>query len=283
MSQEQSPSPIQARWKLLRTHPVVAVILSIGTLIGGAAALAVTLSSILGGPLWPTSPEIHPKDTTDGSSLILPFVIRNASVFIPIKNANFICRVDLILKVDSWGRRVTVRGFDIPAGTYDIPAGGAPINIPCDTSNLLHTRANGSLTLGDTDTAFVYQFPSGAWLPQVYTPPLTLLKTCIFIEVSYSAIGLYPRQLTAGVFQWPEVPGAHQWAEGAVGGNLTLPEDFNTGAFFGPQAKGNHPLRCSEKPLPYYSLIHDGKIQFIPIIQPPLTGEFGMRVLPPYL
>jgi hypothetical protein len=127
---------------------------TIAVFVVGVIALVASIYQIEGGFPLPTIPDIHPRDTTDGSSLLLPFVVKNQSAFFPIKDARFLCRVDLILVADSRGNRANVRGLDIEAGTYDLPSGGTPINVPCDTSTLIKARPNGTLSVGDTDTMF---------------------------------------------------------------------------------------------------------------------------------
>jgi hypothetical protein len=280
------PSP-QSRSLLqeLRSHPLwlaAAGLLALALFLAGTTS---NLQSIFGGPLWATPPEIHPRDTTDGSSLLLPFVVKTASTFFPISGANFLCRLDLIWAEDSIGQRVAIRNTSLVAGAFDIPAGGLPINVPCDGSRLFQTRANGSLTLGGTDTMFVHRFPSGIFQQVAYFPPWHLLKTCVFIQVSYSAAGGVVRQVTSPVFQWPSVPGGHQWAEGPIVPNAMLPDPGDPGAFYSLGSLAPGPLRCSAEPLQYYGLIlPSGQIQLFPTPPPPVqTDQMGSQIMPPYL
>src|SRR5215475_12218164 len=62
-------------------------------LVLGAVGLAGFIASVAGiwGPFWPTDPEIHPQNTVNGSSFILPFTVQNHSVLFGIQNAEFTC------------------------------------------------------------------------------------------------------------------------------------------------------------------------------------------------
>jgi hypothetical protein len=243
----------------------------------GVAGLGASIYQLGGGPPWPTDPDIHPKDATDGSSLILPFVVRNLSTVFSIKTANFLCRADLIWAQDSHGQRLVVTDIAIPLASYDIPDGGEPINVPCDTSRLLRTNADGSLSLGGSATQFVTKYPSG-YYPRTFVPPIQLLKTCVFIQVSYAIANRFPHQFMSRVFQWPAVPGSHQWMEGPVKGQPPSEE----------QIAGLVPnfLRCrAELPAtPYMLLTGPGELQmvFLPA-PPPETGEVGLQIMPPLL
>src|SRR5579859_6196765 len=83
--------------------------------------LAASVDGIWGSP-WPRDPEVHPHDTIDGSSLVLPFTVKNRSGFFDMANTTFRCGVDLIYAEDSVGQRVVIRDAAFVSGVYSVPA-----------------------------------------------------------------------------------------------------------------------------------------------------------------
>ena len=119
-------------------------------ILAGIAGFLRALIQIGGGPPWPADPEIRPRDTTDGSSFVLPFALRNRSTLFDMKNVSMTCGIDLVAFVDAnrelgWRRCrcLFYRGY-FDAGEL------AQYNYPCDASALVQVRPDGSLTFRDT-------------------------------------------------------------------------------------------------------------------------------------
>jgi hypothetical protein len=197
-------------------------------------ALFAVIGGIVGiwGPPWPTDPEIHPHDTTDGSSLVLPFIVKNRSAFFDMLNVKFRCGIDLVYAEDSHGQRVGVRDTAFMSGVYSVPWGGSPINYPCDASDLLQVKEDGALTLRGSSTVMQSN------KPQHYYPPWKILKMCVWVGGEYKVMGRIPWSFTSMIFQWPATPKLHQWIEGPIA--REPPKEEQLPGFF-PNA-----LPCSE-------------------------------------
>jgi hypothetical protein len=68
----------------------------LGAVIAFAIALVGLVASIDGiwGPIWPTTPDIHPGPPDPVSPFAVPFTIKNRSVLFNIKSASIVCLVD---------------------------------------------------------------------------------------------------------------------------------------------------------------------------------------------
>jgi hypothetical protein len=110
--------------------------------IGAAITLFGLVAGVVGvwGPPWPADPEIHPHDTVDGSSLVLPFIVKDRSALFDIPNVTF--DVELIWLKDQ----------AFISGIYSVTAGGPPLNYPCDAEDLLQMRADGTLSMYGAST-----------------------------------------------------------------------------------------------------------------------------------
>src|SRR5271155_5244619 len=62
----QSPILPRRRWWQATKWAILFVV--------GVLGLTASRYQLTGGPPWPAYPEMHPHDTADGSSLILPFI-----------------------------------------------------------------------------------------------------------------------------------------------------------------------------------------------------------------
>jgi hypothetical protein len=108
-------------------------------IVRGLVGLLAVVGSVYGiwGPPWPTAPEIHPRDTSNGSSLILPFNVQNKSVLFPITDAQMTCGVGWLFVKDARGNKFTSIHTAFNNGAYTFPAGGQPTTYPRDASELV--------------------------------------------------------------------------------------------------------------------------------------------------
>ena len=168
----------------------------------GLIGLIASIYQIFGGPPWPVDPEIHP--TSDGSSLIHPFIIKNRSGLFDMNEVQLRCGVDLFFGTDAREHVTIFRDMAAVTGTASIAAGNT-VPYQCDTSKLFKTNPDGSLSFGGSST--IYQNSSRIHLP------LKILKTCVWIGGEYKFLSLQ-MSFTSQIFQWPAIRGSSQWAEG---------------------------------------------------------------------
>jgi hypothetical protein len=172
----------------------------------GVAGLIATLDQ-LWGPVWPTKPKITLHDNITASSSILPFIIMNESVIFSM-SLNIYCDVDLFYFMDADGKTGLLRDAQFNPGPIHIGRQSAN-NYPCRASDYVRIRGDGSMIIGFDDAQNLVTGPG------VFRPPLTVLKMCLWINGSYSVIGVI-RQFRSEIFQWPDAPRGHQWIEGPV-------------------------------------------------------------------
>jgi hypothetical protein len=189
---------------------------SIGTGVSVLSLLAV-VDQLWGRP-WPTDPEIHPQNSV-GESFVLPFTIRNKSLF-AMKDVAMTCGVDLVAFGDSKGQWGGADSIAFYTGIVSIP-GNSMINYPCDASGLIQVRPDGTFALRDTlstgkNTSF--------------QPPLKILKMCIWIGGDYK---FCPKSesFTSILFKWPASQNNKQWIEGPTAVDQDRPKHMPTNNF----------------------------------------------------
>jgi len=120
-------------------------------------------------------------------------------------NVEFTCGVDWVYFTDARGNVGTFTDVAFFNGSYSISA-GQMINYPCDASELVKVKSDGSLALRNLPLQ----------LPQPFFAPLTVKKMCVWIGGDYKISGFIPRRFTSVMFQWPAAPMINQWLEGPV-------------------------------------------------------------------
>ena len=178
--------------------------------IGAAITLFGLVAGVVGiwGPPWPVDPEIHPHDTVDGSSLVLPFIVKDRSALFDMPNVTFRCGIDLVYAEDSIGQKVIFRDEAFISGIYSVTAGGPPLNYPCNAEDLLQVRADGTLSMYGSSTIDQSKLR--------FHPPWHVLKMCVWIGGEYKIMGRFPWRFTSILFQWPAAPNLPQWIEGPI-------------------------------------------------------------------
>lgn len=195
---------------------------------------------------WATDPEIHPHDSVVDSSLVLPFTIRNRSLF-PMNNVAITCGVDLVAFGDADGHWGGAAGIAFYTGTISIP-GNSLINYPCDASSLVQVRPDGTFGLRDTLSSKGTPFQS----------PLKILKMCIWIGGDYR-IGPKSESFTSIIFKWPATQTNRQWIEGPTAVDQDRPKRMPSNNF--------DDLECSAAVLGPYGYIKGyGLPLFVPDI-----------------
>lgn len=184
-------------------HRVWQVFVVIATILGAFGGL----DYFYGHP-WPSDPEIHPHDTIVDSSLVLPFTVKDTSAF-EMKSVEFRCGIDLIWAEDAKNQQVVIRDVAFKEGVYAIPARSPPINYPCNATELLKIRPDGTLSLYGSSTTLESK------TPRIYTAPWHVRKMCVWVGGEYKFSGLH-QTFTSAIFQWPATPGLHQWIEGPI-------------------------------------------------------------------
>jgi hypothetical protein len=94
---------------------------------------------------WPTDPEIHPHDTLNGSSLRLPFTIKNKSLF-DYSNVEMTCGIDWAYFKDARLTKGTLNAIAFVNQTLLLPA-EQQINYQCDASQLIRINRDGSWSI----------------------------------------------------------------------------------------------------------------------------------------
>jgi hypothetical protein len=188
--------------------------------------------------------EIHPHDTVDASSLVLPFQVTNRSLF-RMHNVEFTCGIDLLYFMDADRKTGILRDMTFAATGAPSIKRNKLVNYPCDASRFVQIRPDGSLIMG---------FPSGQSMttkPFAFRPPLTIVKMCLWISGQYRLFGTTIHFATT-MFQWPAAPGQRQWIEGPISGDDAnerwIPEGSQLGgawalrALTAPGDAGQRPL-----------------------------------------
>jgi len=192
------------------------------TMVGLAISLlglSAAVDQFWGRP-WPTDPEIHPQNPVGGSSLVLPFTIRNKSLW-PMNNVAMTCGVDLVAFAGSNGQWGGADSIAFYTGTVSIPA-NSMINYPCDASSLVQLRQDGTFSLRDTLSTRGKNTP--------FQSPLKILKMCIWIGGDYK-IGPKSDSFTSILFKWPASQTDKQWIEGPTAVDQDRPKHMPTNNF----------------------------------------------------
>lgn len=172
--------------------------------MGIILSIFVSVSRLLGGPPWPVDPEIHFRDTNDGSSLRLPFEIINKSGF-QMPSVSFRCGVQSVRATDAVGHSIFVGGVAFFNGVKTV---STTATFDCDAADLLKIKSGGSLALRNSATELEQRGNV------VYQLPWNIVKMCIWVGGKYNFMGFWPVEFTSHMFQWPAKPGSHQWREG---------------------------------------------------------------------
>jgi hypothetical protein len=175
----------------------------------GLVSLYITISTVFGGPPLPVDPEVHFRDTNDGSSLIMPFDIMNKSAFY-MPSVEFRCGVEVMRAADALDHEI-FKGFPETGAAIAFLNGTKTIHttgtMDCNAADLLRIAPDGSLALRNSSTIL----ENRAHI--VYRAPWRIIKMCVWVEGHYRFLGIFPAEFTSHVFQWPAKPGAHQWRE----------------------------------------------------------------------
>jgi hypothetical protein len=87
---------------------------------------------------------VHAHDVVSTSSLVLPFTVKNKSIF-DMTNVELICGVDLVLFEDAQKHVAAIERGAFSSGMFSI-ASGDTINYPCNASGLFEVQ-NGALVI----------------------------------------------------------------------------------------------------------------------------------------
>lgn len=245
---------IQRRWK--------SIILAI--------SLLANVYQLSGGPPWPVDPELHFRDTSDGSSLILPFSIRNRSGIFDMPSVKFRCGIDLVIAHDAKNQTVIIRDAAFLNGTASINA-GYEISYRCNAADLQKIRSDGSLSLYSSGTILYNRRNI------LYQAPWIIDKMCVWVGGEYRVSNILPWSFTSQIFEWPAEPGSHQWQEGRVTGKEYPEAEIERREGLIPGA-----LQCSEAVQSMYMLVN-GTGPALLVLPPDKMGGLGFTPLPPSL
>jgi hypothetical protein len=266
----------RSHWRSLRQSlatplgKAIAILLFVLTLVGGFGGIPPLIEAYEN-----LIPEIHPRDTIDGSSLILPFTVRNRSGVFSIKDTTFTCGVDLVYAEDSNGQVILMKDVAFDTGVYSI-APTKSIPYPCNASALLEVRPDGTLSVYGSSTKFVGQDSR----PITWHPPFRILKMCIWVSGTCRIVGVIPWPFTSEIDQWPAAPTLHQWIEGPIGPSLRGQDPFAnlprpSHAFSTSRAIAAHgkllpnALECNETVTYPYMLTKDSGEAYVMFFEPP--------------
>jgi hypothetical protein len=263
----KAPLPPASLAEAMRTpwwEAIWSRITSISIVIGIVASIPV----FLGGPPWPVDPDVHFKDTNDGSSLIMPFEITNKSGF-DMPSVEFRCGVHFVRAFDALGHQVFSGDTAFLNGTRTIHTSAT---MDCNAADLLTIGPDGRPLLRNSST--ILQTSSGI----VYRAPWRVVKMCVWVEGHYRFLGIFPVEFTSHVFQWPSKPGGHQWRESPFIGDRPIEEveeERRMGLIPGRMA-------CPDaKEFPYIYVAGRGRASLLGGPDP--MGGLGERPLPPTL
>lgn len=220
----QSPQPrpqAQTYLQWIRASKTYRCLIRIGE---GALLLAAMGQAVatFWGPFWPLDPEIHPQNAPE-ASFIMPFTIKNTSVFVDIVDAEMSCGVDLLIAEDALHNRLLARDMAFITGNLSIAAGRKPVGYICDASKLIEIKPDGTISLrGSLNT-----------LPGEFKAPLHVVKACVWIRGTYKIFWIVPWSFVSIIFQWPVILGSAQWNEGPV---IRNPQDIPISELWPPSA-----------------------------------------------
>jgi hypothetical protein len=246
-AQQRQASPQRPSHEPLHRHRLVrAAKWLLGTLVAVVGVVA-GVYQIGGGPPWPADPEVHPRDTLDSSSLILPFLVTNPSILFGM-DVSFTCGIDVVYAKDTTGADLLVTDAAFANGAYSLGP-RETVNFPCDASRLLQVKNDGSLSLFGSST--VLQNNSG----HLWETPFQILKMCVWVGAVYKIAGV-ARNFRSKIFMWPAAQGHPQWIEGGL---VPAPPTVD-----GPPNRGANALRCSSAVrVPYIFVSGPGRAQLV--------------------
>jgi hypothetical protein len=144
--------------------------------------------------------------------------------------AQFSCAVDLFYFMDADGKTGLMRDAVFRRDSELSIASGETKNIPCNPSDFVQIRTDGSVMMG---------FPDGQNLttPQgSFRAPMSIIKVCVRIGGSFEVFGM-KLPFASVIFQWPAEPDQRQWIEGAVAFDTDdskwVPRDSKMGGVWG--------------------------------------------------
>jgi hypothetical protein len=262
------PLPPPSLIEVMRTHPTWMRMSRLGAFIVVLIGIFLTTSKLLGGHPWPVDPEVHFKDTNDGSSLIMPFEITNKSgLYMP--SVEFRCGIHFVRAFDALDHQVFSGDTAFLNGTRTIHTSAT---MDCNAADLLRIGPDGSPLLRNSSTKL--QNSAGI----VYRAPWRVVKMCVWVEGHYRFLGIFPNEFTSHMFQWPSKPGGHQWRESPFIGDRPLEEieeEKRLGLISGRMA-------CPDaKQFPYIYVFGPGGASLIGSGDP--MGGLGEIPLPPTL
>jgi hypothetical protein len=221
-SPTQQPTMQQGRQTQLHRHLWRAIKWSTAFVVATLGLLNV-IDQFWGRP-WPTDPEIRFQNPLRESSYILPFALRDKSIW-PMNNVMMTCSVNLYYFIDVHGLTGLLRDSEFNNQRLSIGR-TTPTNYTCDASDYVRLADDYSLLLG---------FPTGQFLkspPSNFRPPLKIVKMCLYFKGSYP-LGSF----TSSMYQWPAAPGLTQWIEGPIFPDLPntawIPPGSTIGAAWG--------------------------------------------------
>jgi len=221
-----SPPPIASRLRSLFR----AIEWTTGILVGAILLCASVYQAW--GPFWPTPPDIRAIDPVDGSSLILPFQISSTNVIFPVNQVTLGCYVDLLYVMDADRKTILLRDAAMQGGTTTI---GKGVEYNCD-ARILSIQPDGRLAIGSL------QGTNLTTAHGVFRGPLSVLKMCVAVVGTYGNWLFDGRKLPSLMFQWPSVPGGHQWANHPVVFDEEIrwvPQNSTLGAAYGLRRVGD--------------------------------------------
>ncbi|MBZ5676852.1 MAG: hypothetical protein LAP61_21630 [Acidobacteriia bacterium] len=184
----------------MQNHPVL-IILSLAAIFATLFGFA---ELFLGRHPWLSLPDIEARDSVNGSSRVLPFTVRNTSIF-AIRTSALNCYVNLAYVMDANRKTIILRDFSYSKGAVTIEP---EVNYYCDSE----------IISMDKDRRLILGFPDGQHLaspPSDFVPPLTVIKLCVGITGNYTTLGI-KRNFRSARFQWPADPENRQWIKGTI-------------------------------------------------------------------
>jgi hypothetical protein len=246
-AQPRQASPQRPSREPLNRHRLVRAAKWLLSILVAVVGVVASVDGIFGGPPWPADPEVHPRDTLDSSSLILPFLVTNPSILFGM-DAKFTCGIDLVYAKDATGVNFFVADAAFANGTYSLGP-RETVNFPCDASRLLQVKNDGSLGLLGSST--VLQNKSG----HLWEKPFQILKMCVWVGAQYKIAGV-DRDFRSKIFMWPAAQGHPQWIEGGL---VPAPPTVD-----GPPNRGADALRCSSAVrVPYMFVNGRGRAELV--------------------
>jgi hypothetical protein len=223
--QENEPTPLQLLRRQIRKHPAWAILARFVAVALAVVGILAFVDQETGLHPWPSPPDIEAPDSANSSSSVLPFKIKNTSLF-PLQNVVLNCSLDLAYVMDANRKTIVVRDMEFSEGATAIDP---ETNYYCN-SKILSVNESGFFVIG---------FPSGqgmATKPGAFTAPLTLVKLCVTITGTYRTFW-FQREFQSAMFQWPSDPANRQWVKGPIAfdedQSRWIPDNSTLGAAYG--------------------------------------------------